>query len=71
MDFGGWGFLRRIPGLRLGTRSALDALGHASSQRTVVRTEQPVPYTVDAERRPGVKRVTIEAGPALRFIVVQ
>ncbi len=70
MDFGGWGILRRIPGLRLGTRSALDALGHASSQRVVVRTEQPVPYTVDAELFPGVKRVTIEAGPELRFIVV-
>ena len=70
MDFGGWGLLRRIPGLRLGTRGALDALGHASSQRAVVRTEQPVPYTVDAELFPGVKRVSIEAGPELRFMIV-
>ncbi len=53
-----------------GCRSALDALGHASSQRAVVRTEQPVPYTVDAELFPGVKRVSIEAGPELRFMIV-
>ncbi len=70
MDFGGWGLLRRIPGLRIGTRRALDSLAHASARRVVVRTERPVPYTVDADLFPGVRRVTLEAGPELRFLIV-
>ena len=70
MDHGGWGLLRQIPGLRIGTRRALDSLGHATTRRLVVRTQRPVPYTVDAELFPGVTRVTLEAGPELRFLTV-
>ena len=70
MDHRGWGFLRRIPALRLGGRRALASLGHASAKRVVVRTPKPMPYTVDAELFHGVTRVEIEAGPEIRFLIV-
>ena len=70
MDHQGWGLFRRIPALRFGGRRALASLNHASARRVVVRTAEPMSYTVDAELFPGVTSLSIEVGPQLCFLIL-
>ncbi len=57
----------RLPGLRLELPSHINGIDHASAKRVVIHTEEPVPYTVDAELFEGASPLILEAGPAIRF----
>ena len=54
-----------LPALRAGWRGS--CLDHYSTHRALVRTTQPLPWSLDADGFPPARRLEIGAGPALRF----
>jgi len=56
-----------LPAQFLGTSAARSCLNHASPRRAVVETRVPMAYMIDADLFPAASRITIEAGPAVRF----
>ncbi len=59
---------REIPVFALGFYPRRSCLRHASPRRVELETESPEPYTIDGDLFPRTDRVTIEAGPLLRFL---
>jgi len=54
-----------LPALRAGWRGS--CLDHYSTRRSLLRTPQPQPWSLDADAFPPARHLEIGAGPALRF----
>ena len=57
-----------IPALALGIYGRSSCLQHAAPRRVQLETGEPEPYTIDGDLFPASSRVTIEAGPPIRFL---
>jgi diacylglycerol kinase family enzyme len=60
--------LRRLPRFRRGFPAGLDTLYDNMARRFRIEFAEPQSFTVDGELFPNVRVLTIEAGPAVRFI---
>jgi diacylglycerol kinase family enzyme len=60
--------LRRLPRFRRGFPAGLDTLYDNIARRFRIEFAEPQSFTVDGELFPSVRVLTIEAGPAVRFV---
>jgi diacylglycerol kinase family enzyme len=60
--------LRKLPRFRRGFPAGLDTLYDNIARRFRIEFAEPQSFTVDGELFPAVRVLTIEAGPAVRFI---